>query len=161
MRLLWFWQLQKLHCNPGLVIVLQLLTGEGEQDSAWSQEPEVAGQSGESLVSQLLLSLTELLQFLGGGQGQPVSRHFQDEQFPGVGSDEVPQLSLLSQLGKVGSPKCVSFGFSGDKSDCYPGLVIILQLLTGKGEQEQDSAVLGAWNQRWRDKVVRASSASS
>ena len=64
MRLLWFWQLQKLHCNPGLIIVLQLLTGEGEQDSAWSQEPEVAGQSGESLVSQLLLSLTELHQFL-------------------------------------------------------------------------------------------------
>ena len=83
---------------------------------------------------------------LGGGQGQPVSRHFQDEQFPGVGSNEVPQLSLLSQLGKVGSPKCVSFGFSGDKSDCYPGLVIILQILTGEGEQEQDSAVLGAWN---------------
>ena len=37
---------------------------------------------------------------LGGGQGQPVNRQLQDvEQFP-VRSDEVPQLSLLSQLGK-------------------------------------------------------------
>ena len=38
---------------------------------------------------------------LGGGQGQPVGRQRQDvEQFPGVGGDEVPQLGLLSQLGK-------------------------------------------------------------
>ena len=44
-------------------------------------------------------------------------------------------------LGKVGSPKCVSFGFSRDKSDCYPGLVIlviILQLLTDEGEEDSE-----------------------
>ena len=51
-------------CNAGLVTVLELLTGEGEQDSAGAQVPEVAGESGESFLSQQLVHLAELLQFL-------------------------------------------------------------------------------------------------
>ena len=58
------WLGQQPGCNAGLVIFLQLLTGEGEQDSVGAQVPEVAGESGESFLSQQLVHLAELLQFL-------------------------------------------------------------------------------------------------
>ena len=59
MPLICFWHTQKSGCNYGLVTILQLLTGEGAQDSVGSQE-----QCGESFTSQLLVNMTGLLQSL-------------------------------------------------------------------------------------------------
>ena len=64
MHLLRFLQSQKSAGYPGLVIVLQVLTGKREQDSGRSQEPEVTRESSESFVSDLLVNLLELLKFL-------------------------------------------------------------------------------------------------
>ena len=47
-----------------LVIILQFVTGVGEQDIVRDKVPKVVGESSESLISELLVHLLELCQFL-------------------------------------------------------------------------------------------------
>ena len=74
---------------------------------------------------------------LGREQGQPVWRHLQDvEHLPGVGGDEVPQLGLVRQLGEGRISKLdLVWSGQGHQLGHDPGLVIILQFVTGEGEQ--------------------------
>ena len=63
--------------------------------------------------------------------------HLQDvKHLPGVGGDEVPQLGLVRQLGEGWISKLdLVWSGQGHQLGCYPGLVIILQFVTGEGEQ--------------------------
>ena len=53
--LVWSGQGHQLGRDPGLVIILQFVTGEGEQNIVWHQVPEVAGESSRSLGSSTVL----------------------------------------------------------------------------------------------------------
>ena len=60
--------------------------------------------------------------------------HLQDvEHLPGVGGDKVPQLGLVRQLreGRISELDLVRLG-QGHQPGRYPGLVIILQLITAR-----------------------------
>ena len=101
---------------------------------------------------------------LGGGQGQPVNRQLQDvEQFPEVGSDEVPQLSCQSSQStreRLEVPNVSPLVLA------ETSLTVILDLSNVSSSSSFSLArvnrtVLGARNQRWRDRVARALSVSS